>query len=114
MRRNPQFSANDNNRQWRLPNTRSFGNTQFRAPLNPNRPNRLWGHPQTTGPTYNYQCNAHALTFMVDTRNQITIISSICPKLMGINVDVQRVNNRTRAPRETIENLFYDKLPSQF
>jgi hypothetical protein len=51
---------------------------------------------------------------MVDTRNQITIISSIRPKLMGINVDVQRVNNRTRAPRETIENLFYDKLPSQF
>jgi hypothetical protein len=60
------------------------------------------------------QGTAHALTFTVDTRSQITIISSIPPKLMGINVDVQRVNNRTRAPRETIENLFYDKLPSQF
>jgi hypothetical protein len=33
---------NNSNRQWRLPNIRLFGDTQFRAPPNPNRPNRLW------------------------------------------------------------------------
>jgi hypothetical protein len=57
---------------------------------------------------------AHALTFLVDTRSQIIIIPTIPLKPMGINVDVQGVNDRTRAPRETIENLLYDKLPSQF
>jgi hypothetical protein len=51
MRRNPQWGPNNNSKQWRPPNIRLFGNNQFRAPPNPNSPNRLWGHPQTTGPT---------------------------------------------------------------
>jgi hypothetical protein len=60
------------------------------------------------------QGTAHVLTFLVDTDSQITIISSIPPKPTGINVDVQGVNGRTRASRETIENLLYDKPLFQF
>jgi hypothetical protein len=54
-RRNPQWGPNNNSTQRRLPDIRLFGDTQFRAPPNPKRPNRLWGRPQTTGSTYNYQ-----------------------------------------------------------
>jgi hypothetical protein len=54
---------------------------------------------------------SHALTFLVDTGSQITIISSVPLKPTGINVDIQGVNSRTRAPRETIEILLYDKPP---
>jgi hypothetical protein len=57
---------------------------------------------------------AHVLTFLVDTGRQITIISSIPLKPMDINVDVQGVNGRTRAPREAIKILLYDKHQSQF
>jgi hypothetical protein len=103
MRRNPQLRPNNKNRQWRLPNIRPFGNTQFKAPPNPNRP-YIQLSTRVQGKT-------HALTFLVDTGSQITIISYVPPKPMGINIDIQGVNGMTRAPRKTIEILLYDKHP---
>jgi hypothetical protein len=60
------------------------------------------------------QWTTHVLTFLVDSGSHITIISSIQPKPTGKNIEIQGINGMTRAPRETIEILMYDKPPSQF
>jgi hypothetical protein len=57
------------------------------------------------------QGTTHVLTFLVVTGSQITIKSSMLLKPTGINVDIQGVNGMTRAPKETIEILMYDKPP---